>query len=127
GLANLIVPVFGGIPATAAIARTAVNVRAGAGSKMAPLNHAPPLAVVVLAAAPLVAHIPLAALAGVLLATTVRMVEASALLALARSTRGDAAVLALTLTVTIAMDLVTAVAVGLGVAVLVALRAVART
>jgi SulP family sulfate permease len=127
GLANLIVPVFGGIPATAAIARTAVNVRAGAASKLASLTHAVALAAIVLAAAPLVSHIPLAALAGVLLATTVRMVEASALIALARSTRGDALVLALTFTVTVAVDLVTAVAVGLGVAVVLALRAVART
>ncbi|WP_346198518.1 SulP family inorganic anion transporter [Couchioplanes caeruleus] len=127
GLANLVTPVFGGIPATAAIARTAVNVRAGAGSKLAALTHAIALAVIVLVAAPLVGRIPLAALAGVLLATTVRMVEASALLALARSGRGDALVLALTFTVTVAMDLVTAVAVGLGVAVVLALRAVART
>lgn len=127
GLANLIVPAFGGIPATAAIARTAVNVRAGAGSKLAALTHAVALAAIVLAAAPLVSRIPLAALAGVLLATTVRMVEASALIALARSTHGDALVLALTFTVTVAVDLVTAVAVGLGVAVVLALRAVART
>jgi SulP family sulfate permease len=127
GLANLVVPLFGGIPATAAIARTAVNVRAGAGSKLAALIHAGALAVIVLAAAPLVGRIPLAALAGVLLATTVRMIEAGSLWALARSTRGDALVLALTFTVTVALDLVTAVAVGIGVAVVVALRAVART
>jgi SulP family sulfate permease len=127
GLANLVGPVFGGIPATAAIARTAVNVRAGAGSKLASLTHAVALAGIVLAAAPWVSHIPLAALAGVLLATTVRMVEVSALMALERSGRGDALVLALTFTVTVALDLVTAVAVGLGVAVVLALRAVARS
>nr|BFE59595.1 SulP family inorganic anion transporter [Dactylosporangium thailandense] len=127
GLANLAAPVFGGIPATAAIARTAVNVRAGARSKLASLTHAVALAAIVLAAAPLVSRIPLAALAGVLLATTVRMVEASALIALARSTRGDAVVLALTLVVTVVFDLVTAVLVGIGVSVVLALRAVART
>ncbi|GAA4256915.1 SulP family inorganic anion transporter [Dactylosporangium darangshiense] len=127
GLANLVTPVFGGVPATAAIARTAVNVRAGAGSRLAALTHAAVLAVIVLAAGPLVAGIPLAALAGVLLATTVRMVEAGSLLALARATRGDALVLALTFTVTVAVDLVAAIAVGLGVAVVLALRAVART
>jgi SulP family sulfate permease len=127
GLANLVVPVFGGIPATAAIARTAVNVRAGASSKLASLTHAVALGVIVLAAAPLVGRIPLAALAGVLLATTVRMVEAGSLWALARSTRGDALVLTLTFTVTVVMDLVTAVAVGVAVAVVLALRAVART
>ncbi|MCM0676449.1 SulP family inorganic anion transporter [Micromonospora phytophila] len=127
GLANLASPVFGGIPATAAIARTAVNVRAGASSKLAALTHAVALAGIVLAAAPLVGRIPLAALAGVLLATTVRMVEAGSLWALARATRGDALVLVLTFAVTVIWDLVTAVAVGVGVAVVVALRAVARS
>ncbi|MEV4808307.1 SulP family inorganic anion transporter [Micromonospora avicenniae] len=127
GLANLASPLFGGIPATAAIARTAVNVRAGARSKLAALTHAVALAVIVLAASPVVGRIPLAALAGVLLATTVRMVEAGSLRALARATRGDALVLVLTFAVTVALDLVTAVAVGVGVAVLIALRAVART
>nr|WP_093402035.1 SulP family inorganic anion transporter [Micromonospora sediminimaris] len=127
GLANLASPLFGGIPATAAIARTAVNVRAGAASKLAALTHAVALAVIVLAAAPLVGRIPLAALAGVLLATTVRMVEAASLRALARSTRGDALVLVLTFAVTVIWDLVTAVAVGVGVAVVVALRAIARS
>ncbi|BCL16128.1 sulfate permease [Micromonospora sagamiensis] len=127
GLANLAAPVFGGIPATAAIARTAVNVRAGASSKLAALTHAVALAAIVLAAAPLVGRIPLAALAGVLLATTVRMVEAGSLWALARATRGDALVLVLTFTVTVIWDLVTAVAVGIAVAIVVALRAVARS
>ncbi len=127
GLANLVVPLFGGIPATAAIARTAVNVRAGARSKAAALIHAVVLLVIVYTAAPLVSKIPLAALAGVLLATTVRMVEVSSLRALARSTRADAAVLALTFVVTVAVDLVTAVAVGLGVAVVLALRSIARS
>ncbi|SIN37365.1 SulP family inorganic anion transporter [Micromonospora cremea] len=127
GLANLAAPVFGGIPATAAIARTAVNVRAGAASKLAALTHAVALAAIVLAAAPLVGRIPLAALAGVLLATTVRMVEAGSLWALARATRGDALVLVLTFAVTVIWDLVTAVAVGVGVAVVLALRAVARS
>lgn len=127
GLANLASPVFGGIPATAAIARTAVNVRAGAASKLAALTHAVALAAIVLAAAPLVGRIPLAALAGVLLATTVRMIEAGSLWALARATRGDALVLVLTFVVTVAWDLVTAVAVGVAVAVVIALRAVARS
>ncbi|MCM4083862.1 SulP family inorganic anion transporter [Paractinoplanes hotanensis] len=127
GLANLVTPVMGGVPATAAIARTAVNVRAGARSKVAALTHAVVLAGVVLAAAPLVSRIPLAALAGVLIATTVRMVEAASLLALLRATRRDAVVLVLTFAVTVVFDLVAAVAVGLGVAVVLALRAVAQS
>jgi SulP family sulfate permease len=127
GLANIVTPIMGGVPATAAIARTAVNVRAGGRSKLAALTHAAGLALIVLAAGPLVSRIPLAALAGVLLATTIRMIEAGSLLALARSTRRDAVVLFLTFSVTVVFDLVTAVAVGLGVAIVLALRAVART
>lgn len=127
GLANLAAPVFGGIPATAAIARTAVNVRAGAGSKLAALSHSVILLLIILVAAPLVSEVPLAALAGVLLATTVRMVEVSSLSAMARATRGDAAVLFLTFGVTVVFDLVAAVVVGLGVAIILALRSVARS
>jgi SulP family sulfate permease len=127
GLANVVVPLFGGVPATAAIARTAVNVRAGARSRLATVTHALVLLVVVYAAAPLVSDIPLAALAGVLFATCVRMVEAGSILTLMRSTRSDALVVALTFTVTVAVDLVTAVGVGVGVAVILALRAVARS
>ena len=125
GLANMVVPLFGGIPATAAIARTAVNVRAGAGSRLAAVTHAVVLLVVVFGAAPLVSAVPLAALAGVLFATCVRMVEAGSLLALVRSTRADALIVGLTFVVTVALDLVTAVGVGIAVAVLLALRSVA--
>ena len=127
GLANIVAPVFGGVPATAAIARTAVNVRAGAGSRLAAVTHALVLLVVVFVAAPLVSDIPVAALAGVLFATCVRMVEVSSLRALLRSTRSDALIVVLTLTVTVAVDLVTAVGVGLAVAVVLSLRAVARS
>ena len=79
GLANMVVPLFGGVPATAAIARTAVNVRAGATSRLAAVTHSLVLLALVFVAAPLVSGIPLAALAGVLFATCVRMVEAGAL------------------------------------------------
>ena len=127
GLANLAVPLFGGVPATAAIARTAVNVRAGARSKSAAVTHALVLLAAVSLLAPLVGRIPLAALAGVLLATAVHMVELSSLLALTRGTRGDGVVLVLTFLVTVALDLVTAVAVGVAVAIVLALREVART
>lgn len=127
GLANMVVPLFGGVPATAAIARTAVNVRAGATSRLAAVTHSLALLALVFVAAPLVSSIPLAALAGVLFATCVRMVEAGALRALVRSTRSDALIVGLTFTVTVALDLVTAVGVGVGVAVVLALRAVART
>lgn len=126
GLANIAAPLFGGVPATGAIARTAVNVRTGAGSRLAALVHAAVLAVIVFAAAPLVSRIPLAALAGVLIATAVRMVQVGSLKAMARATRSDALVLILTAAATLALDLVQAVLIGLAVAGVLALRAVAK-
>ncbi|MDX3002173.1 SulP family inorganic anion transporter [Kribbella solani] len=126
GLANLITPLFGGVPATGAIARTAVNVRSGAGSRLAALVHAALLAAIIYTAAPLVGKIPLAALAGVLLATSVRMVEVGSIRAMTRATRSDAIVLILTAAATLALDLVKAVLLGLVVAGALALRAVAR-
>ncbi|MEV5486719.1 SulP family inorganic anion transporter [Streptomyces bobili] len=126
GLANLTAPLFGGVPATGAIARTAVNVRTGAGSRLAALTHAAILAVIVFAAAPLVSRIPLAALAGVLLATAVRMVEVGSLRAMAKATRSDALILVLTAVATLVLDLVYAVIIGLVVAGALALRAVAK-
>ncbi|MEV0739652.1 SulP family inorganic anion transporter [Streptomyces sp. NPDC050549] len=126
GLANIAAPLFGGVPATGAIARTAVNVRTGAGSRLAALTHAAILAVIVFAAAPLVSKIPLAALAGVLLATAIRMVEVGSLRAMAKATRADALILVLTAVATLALDLVYAVIIGLAVAGALALRAVAK-
>ncbi len=127
GLANLVAPLFGGIPATAAIARTAVNVRAGATTRLAALTHALVLLAIVLVAATWVGEIPRAALAGVLIATAVQMVRVSSMAALLRSTRGDAAVLAITAAATITFDLVTAVLIGLVVAGFFALQQTARS
>lgn len=127
GVANLVTPLFGGIPATAAIARTAVNVRAGAASRLAAVTQSAGLLVVVLVASQWVAVIPLAALGGVLIATAIQMVEVSSLTVLLRSTRGDAAVLVTTALATIALDLVTAVILGLIVAGAFALQAMARS
>nr|WP_127892302.1 SulP family inorganic anion transporter [Streptomyces sp. S10(2018)] len=126
GLANIAAPLFGGVPATGAIARTAVNVRTGASSRLSSFTHAVVLAVIVFTLAPLVSRIPLAALAGVLLATAVRMVEVGSLRAMARATRSDALILVLTAVATLALDLVYAVVIGLVVAGALALRAVAK-
>jgi len=126
GLANLAAPLFGGVPATGAIARTAVNVRAGARSRLAALTHAVVLAAVAFLAAPVVALVPLSVLAGVLLATTVTMVSPRSIAAMARSTRGDGAVLVATAVATVVLDLVLAIGIGLLVAGVLALRAVSR-
>jgi len=115
------------VATTAAIARTAVNVRAGATSRLAAFTHAIALAAFVLVAAPLVGRIPVAALAGVLLATCVQTVEVGSLTAIVRATRGDALVLIATFVVTVAVNLVTAVALGVAIAVVLALRSVSRS
>ncbi len=127
GLANLGSPLFGGIPATAAIARTAVNVRSGATSRISAVVHSVALLVVVLVASRWVGEIPLAALGGVLVATAIRMVQFSSLRGLLRSTRGDAVVLVVTALATVLLDLVTAVLVGVVVAGFFALRQTARS
>ena len=125
GLANLVAPLFGGMPATGAIARTAVNVRAGARTRVSAVVHSLFLVLVVLFAGPLVARIPLAVLAGVLMVTALRMVEVHNVRAVLRSTRSDALVLVLTATATVAFDLIRAIEIGVAVAAVLALRAVA--
>lgn len=127
GLANLVVPLFGGIPATAAIARTAVNVRNGAQSRLSAVTQSLALFIVILVASRWVALIPAAALAGVLLATTVQMVEVSSLIAIFRATRGDAAILVATALSTIVFDLVTAVIVGMVIAGVYALNQITKS
>jgi SulP family sulfate permease len=125
GLANVVSPLFGGMPATGAIARTAVNVRAGARTRVAAVTHAVVLLLVVFFGGHLVSEIPLAALAGVLMGTAIRMVEIHNVRAVLRSTRSDALVLVLTAVATIAFDLIVAVEIGVAVAVVLALRHVA--
>jgi SulP family sulfate permease len=127
GIANVVTPLFGGIPATAAIARTAVNVRSGASSRLASLTHAAVLLIIVLLFVDAVAKIPLAALAGVLMATAIRMVEVSSVRALVHSSRSDTLVLGVTFIATVALDLATAVIIGIIVAGALALRQLART
>ncbi|MDQ2096442.1 MAG: SulP family inorganic anion transporter [Tychonema bourrellyi B0820] len=113
GLANIIVPFFGGIPATGAIARTAVNVRSGGKTRLSGVIHGVALAIIVLTLAPLAAQVPLAALAGILMVTSVRMIEWEAIGLLMRATYSDFGVMMLTWMVTILFDLVLAVEVGL--------------
>jgi SulP family sulfate permease len=127
GMANLAAPIFGGVPATAAIARTAVNVRSGARSRLGAITQSAVLLLVILIASQWVSYIPLAALAGVLFATVVQMVEISNLRSILKATRGDAVVLVSTAIATIVLDLVIAVIVGLVIAALYALRQVSKS
>lgn len=112
GLANMAVPFLGGVPATAALARTAVNVRSGATSRVAAAAHSIFLLVMVLVLAPLVNLIPLPALAGVLLATAFNMLNFKELWKHARASKLDGILTLVTLLLTIFMDLTTALFVG---------------
>jgi SulP family sulfate permease len=125
GLANVVPPLFGGMPATGAIARTAVNIRSGARTRLSSIIHSILLLIVVYFGTGLVARIPLAALAGVLMVTAFRMAERHNIMAVLRSTHSDAAVLGLTAVCTVAFDLIVAVEVGVAAAAFLALRHVA--
>ena len=127
GLASIASAVFGGMPSTGAIARTAVNARAGARTRMSAVVHSVTLLVVVLAAGSLVARIPLAALAGVLMVTAARMVDPSNVWSVLRSTRSDALVLILTTVATVAVNLIVAIELGLAAAGILALMHLARS
>ena len=127
GLANVASGLCGGMPATGAIARTAVNARAGARTRIAALTHALVLGAVVYTASGLVGRIPLVALAGVLLVTAYRMVERHTVRAVLASTPGDALVFASTALATVALDLVAAVAIGMALAVVVSVVRLAGT
>lgn len=117
---------FGGMPATGAIARTAVNVRSGARTRVAAIVHSLLLLGVVYLATGPVSAIPLAALAAVLMVTSFRMISGSTVLTILRSTRADALTFALTAAVTVCFDLIEAVEIGILVAAFFALRTVAR-
>lgn len=113
GLGNLAAALFGGIPSTAALARTAVNIRSGARTRLAAVVHAVVLLGIALFLTPLAARIPLAVLAGILMVVAMRMIEREAFRLIMRSTRSDAFVLLLTGTVTVLFDLILAIEIGL--------------
>ena len=122
GLASIAAGLFGGMPATGAIARTAVNVRSGARTRLAAAVHAAVLLGITYLASGMVSRIPLAALGGVLMVTATRMVSRRTVAAILRSTRADAAVFVLTAIITVAFDLIVAIQIGLAAAALFALR-----
>lgn len=126
GLASMAAGMFGGMPATGAIARTAVNVRSGARTRIAAIVHSLLLLGVVYLATGPVASIPLSALAGVLMVTSFRMISARTVRKILRSTRSDASIFVLTAVVTVCFDLIEAVEIGVVVAAFFALRTVAR-
>jgi len=122
GLGTVAASLMGGMPATGAIARTAVNVRSGARTRLASIFHSLFLLLVVLFLAPIVGQIPTSVLAGILIGTAFRMIDFGSVRSVLRSTRSDAAVFLVTAFVTVALDLIIAVEVGLLLAGVMALR-----
>jgi SulP family sulfate permease len=126
GVANCASALFGGIPATGAIARTATNIRSGARTPVSGMLHAVFLLVFMLLLAPLASAIPLAALGAVLAVVAWNMSEAREVLHILRAPRSDAVVLLLTLVLTVVVDITVAIGVGVAVASLLLMRRMAQ-
>jgi SulP family sulfate permease len=120
-------PLFGGLPATGAIARTATNVRAGAKTPVAGIIHALTLLAILIFAAPLVKNVPLSALAAILLMVAYNMGDWEEIPQILRLSAADITVWLLTLTLTVVTDLTFAVEVGMVLAALTFIRKVSRT
>lgn len=127
GLASVGSALFGGMPATGAIARTAVNVRSGGRTRLAAIVHAVVLLGVVYLATGPVSSIPLAALAGVLMVTAVRMVPVHEMKLILRSTKSDAFIFLATAVITVAFDLIEAVIIGVIATAFFSLRGLIRS
>ena len=122
GLASVAAGFFGGMPATGAIARTAVNVRAGGRTRLAAITHSLVLLAVVYLFAGLVSNIALSALAGVLMMTAAKMVSPQMIRSVMRASKSDALIFLTTAIITVSVDLIIAVGIGIAVAGILALR-----
>lgn len=117
GIANMFTPLFGGIPATGAIARTATNIRSGAVSPISGVVHSVTVLLTLLALAPYASLIPLASMAPILMVVAWNMSSRKEFAHLLKTTKSDAAVLVATFLLTVLTDLTTAVEVGMLLAV----------
>jgi len=124
GAANIASALFGGLPATGAIARTATNVKAGGKTPVAGIVHAVVILLVMLLAAPLAGYLAMPALAALLMVTAWNMTEPHKWRGYVKAPRGDVFLLLLTLVLTVVVDLT--VAIGVGVTVGLALRLLRR-
>ncbi len=127
GIANIVSPMFGGLPATGAIARTATNIRSGARTPVAGVIHALTLLVVLLVGAPLAGRVPMAVLAAILFIVAANMGEWREIPVLLRQTRADISVWAVTFALTMFADLTVAVEAGMILAALLYVRRVSNT
>ena len=127
GVANVFSPMFGGLPATGAIARTATNIRSGAQSPVAGMVHAVTLLCILLFAAPLVSYVPMAALAGILMMVAYNMGEWREIPQLLKLTKTDISIWVVTFGLTVFADLTVAVEAGMILAALLFISRVAAT
>lgn len=127
GVANIASPMFGGLPATGAIARTATNIRSGAQSPVAGIIHALTLLCILLFAAPLVSYVPMAALAGILMVVAYNMGEWREIPQLLKLTKTDISIWLVTFALTVFADLTVAVEAGMILAALLFISRVAST
>ncbi|MCU1275695.1 MAG: sulfate transporter [Bryobacterales bacterium] len=127
GVANFASPLFGGIPATGAIARTATNIRAGARTPIAGVIHAATLLVILMIAAPLASYVPLATLSAVLFVVAYNMGEWREIGTIVRLSNADIAVWAATFSLTVLADLTVAVEVGIILAALLYIYRISQT
>jgi len=127
GVGNIVAPFFGGIPATGALARTATNIRSGARSPVSGVVHSAVVLLSVLALAPLVAYVPMAALAALLLRVAWNMAEARNFVGIARvAPKSDVVVLVVCYLLTVVVDMVVAVSVGVVLAAFLFIRRMAE-
>lgn len=127
GIANICSPLFGGIPATGAIARTMTNINNGGKSPVAGMIHAVVLLLILLFLMPLASYIPMACLAGVLVIVSYNMSEWRTFKALLKGSKSDVSVLLITFFLTVIFDLTIAIEVGLVIAALLFMRRVSGT
>jgi len=127
GVANVVSPMFGGLPATGAIARTATNIRSGAQSPVAGMIHALTLLAILLFAAPVVSFVPMAVLAGILMVVAYNMGEWLEIPSLLKLTKTDVSVWLVTFALTVFADLTVAVQAGMILAALLFISRVAAT
>lgn len=127
GVANIITPFFGGIPATGAIARTATNINNGGRTPVAGIIHAIVLLLILLFLGDLTKHIPMACLAGVLVVVSYNMSEWRSFKLLAKQSRGTLAILLTTFTLTVVFDLTIAIEVGLILAVFIFVNRISKS
>jgi SulP family sulfate permease len=127
GIANIFSPMFGGLPATGAIARTATSIRSGAQSPVAGMVHALTLLCILLFAAPLVSYVPMAALAAILMIVSYNMGEWREIPQLLKMTKTDISIWLVTFALTVFADLTVAVEAGMILAALLFISRVAST